>query len=288
MVSRTTPPELPRVDVPTPNWPVVDRVRRRAATARSVLGRAATIAGAAAGAVGMLTDIVFWPALIGDVVLTLGGLAMLRALTPGGHQKAVASVMYLLPGAGLAVLLGIEQLTAGPHWVDALALTAWTAGTWMIRPAAAARDMLVPPPPPAPRRQEDSDVVVTGTVTTEDPVAAWWARHAAGVAPGTALENIRRSGEMLIADICSTVPGQPVPDISIRRLSALMDIPEDLISIGPVPGRGAGVQRITVRRPGAADPAEAWKQIADVAMPGARLVAVRVGRPAALDMEETR
>ncbi|GLW22845.1 hypothetical protein Mame01_28880 [Microbispora amethystogenes] len=47
----------------------------------------------------------------------------------------------------------------------------------------------------------------------------------------------------MVTVIRSAVTGRPVPDVFIRNLSALMDVPEDLIDIGPVPGRGAGVRR---------------------------------------------
>ncbi|WP_133306024.1 hypothetical protein [Microbispora triticiradicis] len=69
----------------------------------------------------------------------------------------------------------------------------------------------------------------------------------------------------------------------IRNLSALMDVPEDLIDIGPVPGRGAGVRRLTIGTPDLhSDPATVWAQrIAPLAMPGAVLTSVRIGRPGA-------
>ncbi|MEV3927653.1 hypothetical protein [Actinomadura coerulea] len=85
----------------------------------------------------------------------------------------------------------------------------------------------------------------------------------------------------MTAIIAATTPGNPVPEISIRRLSALLDIPKDQISIGPVPGRGAGVRRLTIGTPDrqqGLDPAVVWaEKIAPAAMPGAVLTGIRVG-----------
>jgi hypothetical protein len=86
----------------------------------------------------------------------------------------------------------------------------------------------------------------------------------------------------MTAIIRATTPGKPVPAISVRHLSALMDIPEDDIAITPVERRGAGVRRLTIGAPDArdADPSTVWAQtIAPLAMPNAVLTSVRVGKP---------
>ncbi|WP_068929326.1 hypothetical protein [Planobispora rosea] len=168
---------------------------------------------------------------------------------------------------------------AGIHPLEALALAAWTVVTAFVRPARIARRMLAPPPAPEP-----AAAVAVVQEADAHPAAAWWATKAAvdgGSAPGTLLEDIERTGPAAMrAIIRCAVAGQPVPDISIRRLSALMDVPEDLISITPVPGRGAGVRRLTIGRPEEGDPAAMWaRRIAPAAMPGAVLTGVRIGRP---------
>ncbi|WP_119931815.1 hypothetical protein [Bailinhaonella thermotolerans] len=271
-------PPLPPVDAVIQQWPAVATARRRLDAVRDVTGRAATLAGAAAAAAGLVTDAT-GAALLADAALTGAGLATLRLWRPDGHQKATASVLYLMPGTGLAALLLAERLVTGIHWGEALALTAWTAATWILRPARLARRMMSPPPPPAPT-PAPAPAAVDG-----HPVARWWAQNVAldgGAAPGTVLEEIEQTGTASMrAVIRSAATGHPVPDISIRRLSALMDIPEEEIGIGPVPGRGAGLRRLTI---GTADqhqdPATVWAQrIAPAAMPGAVLTGVRVGRP---------
>ena len=68
----------------------------------------------------------------------------------------------------------------------------------------------------------------------------------------------------------------------LRDLSALMDVPEEKISITPVPGRGAGVMRLTIGTADAAiaDPKQLWaERIAPKAMPGAVITRIRVGPP---------
>jgi hypothetical protein len=271
---------LARVDVPVPEWAVVDLARRRADTLRSCCGRVATVAGFAAAAVGMFTSAFTGWSLAGTAALTIGGVLTLRAWKPDSHQKSAATWLYLTPGAGLAALLLLERMLSGVSWVEALGLAVWTVGTVVVRPAREARYMLIPRPSPAPR---------TSAPTGEGSAPArWWAAHVAvegGAAPGTALEAVESTGEGSVrALIRSTMPGQPVPDVNIRALSALMDVPEDTISVTPEPGRGASVRRLTIGRPAADDPATVWtQQIAPAAMPGAVLTGVRVGRPGTED-----
>ncbi|MFD8533859.1 hypothetical protein ACFV0L_41270 [Streptosporangium canum] len=277
---RSSPPPLLQVNVALPAWPAVDRARRRLDVVRSATGRLATAAGAVAAAAGLFTDGFTGASLLATAALSLTGLATLRLWKPDGHQKATASVLYLSPGVGLAAVLIGERIIAGPHWSEALALTAWTVGTGLLRPARLARRMVSPPPAPsvelAPVQEVDGH-----------PAARWWAQNVAvdgGAAAGTVLEEVQRTGEQAMrAIIRSVIPGEPVPDISVRRLSALMDIPEDLISIGPVPGRGAAVRLLHV---GAADEeqdaATIWAtRIAPMAMQGAVLTGIRIGRPGA-------
>lgn len=282
-----TPPPLAKVELTVPAWPEVDRARRALDTVRSGTGLLATAAGALAAAAGLFIGDLTVPALVADAVLSLGGLATLRLWKPDGYQKATASVMYLTPGATLAALLVVERAIPGPQWWDAVGLMLWTVGVGVVRPARAAR-LMMSPPPPAP--VTDLAPALLEPEPAGHPVAEWWARNVAidgGAAPGTALDDIEQTGPgSMRAVIRSTTPGEPVPDISIRRLSAVTDIPEELISIGPVPGRGASVRLLTIGRPAEADPAAIWAQrIAPVAMPGAVLTGIRVGRPASASGE---
>ncbi|MFI6503702.1 hypothetical protein [Nonomuraea typhae] len=284
--STATPPApaLPPVDVQRPYSPKLERASRRWQAVRSASGRAATLAGACAAAAGLFTGELTGWALLADAALTACGLAGLRLWKPDGQQKATASVLYLIPGVSLAALLIAERMVAGIHWAEALALAVWTAGTWVVRPAEAARRMLTPSRPPAP----PADMTPVPVVACDHPAARWWAQHVAvegGAAPGTLLDEVTRTGEhSMRAVIRAGIPGQPVPDISIKRLSALMDVPEEKIDIDGVPGRGAGRRRLSIGTPDETteDPATVWAQrIAPAAMPGAVLTGVRVGRPAA-------
>ncbi|MFF5265306.1 hypothetical protein ACFY4C_41030 [Actinomadura viridis] len=213
-------------------------------------------------------------------------MGLLRLQMPhSGHQKATASVLYAAPGVSLGVLLIGERIAAQAAWggtlaMQVLAVAAWAAGTWLARPARAARRMATPPPPPA------ETVQAVEQLHDGHPAARWWAERVSAsgsVAPATALEGIERTGESaMTAIIRATTPGEPVPDISIRRLSALMDVPEDDITITPVPGRGAGVRRLTIGQADRADadPGTVWaERIAPLAMPGAVLTSIRVGKP---------
>lgn len=283
-------PPLMKVDVTIPAWPQIDRARRRLDVVRSGTGRIATAAGALAAAAGLFIGDLTGVSLVADAVLSLGGLATLRMWRPDGHQKATASVLYLTPGVTLAALLIAEQAAPGPQWWEALGLAVWTVGVGVLRPARVAR-LMMSPPPPAPV----ADLApVQETVVDAHPAARWWTQHVAidgGTAPGTALEAVEQTGpSSMRALIRSTKPGEPVPEISVRRLSALMDIPEELIKIGPVPGRGAGVRHLTIGNAETErDPATVWAQrIAPAAMPGAVLTGIRVGRPATTTEESIR
>ncbi|MGN7139143.1 hypothetical protein [Streptomyces pseudogriseolus] len=289
----------------------LDTARRRLDTARSHTGRVATAAGAAMATAGLFTPEVTGESLVATVVATGAGLVFLptrkatkfketkvvtehhdgmsvRTRTEPTHQARTASVLYAAPGVSLMAVLVAERIVPGVHWGEALAVALWSAGTWWLRPGRAARHMLVPPLPPV---EKTADVAVAEQPAYEHPAAQWWAERAAvegGAAPGTLLEEVERTGESAMrAVIRSVIPGEPVPDISVRRLSALMDVPEDLIAVGPVPGRGASVRLLTV---GTADEAldarTVWAtRIAPLAMPGATITEINFGRmTAAVDM----
>jgi hypothetical protein len=288
-----------------------DAGRRRIDTARSRAGQVATAAGTAAATAGLFTPEVFGESLLATAVATGAGFVMLptrrakvkKTVIVAGddgevtastrwvpsHQVKTASVLYTAPGVSLMAVLVAERIVPGLHWGEALAVALWSAGTFWLRPSRAARHMLVPPLPPLPK--PTGDLVVQEQTVGAHPAAQWWAEHAAiegGAAPGTLLEDIERTGENAMkAVIRSSVRGEPVPDISVRRLSALMDVPQDLITIGPVPGRGASVQLLTV---GTADSAmdahTVWAtRIAPLAMPGATITAINFGRMStAVDM----
>ncbi|MFF3443669.1 hypothetical protein [Streptosporangium sp. NPDC002721] len=254
------------------------RARRRLDVVRSCTGRVATVAGIAAAACGLFTGDFTSASLLATAAASGTGLMTLRTWKPDGHQRATATVLYLAPGASLATLLLAEQIVPGIHWSEALALTAWSAGTWVMRPARVARRMLCPPVP--------AEVVPVSVAEEVDghPAARWWSARVAvegGAAPDTLLEDIERTGERSMrAVIRSVIPGEPVPDVSVKRLSALMDIPEEDIKVGPVPGRGAAVRRLTIGKPDDTDLPTIWAQrIAPVAMQGSVLTDIRVGRP---------
>ncbi|MFD1547042.1 hypothetical protein [Nonomuraea guangzhouensis] len=289
MTRPAKPAPLAPIDVQVPEWPVFERARGCFAVVSDVAGRAATLAGACAAAGGLFTSNLTGYSLIADAVCTLGGLWTLRLWRQDGQQKTVATVLYLMPGVSLAGLLLGEYVIPGISPVEAGGLLLWIVGTWVARPAETARRMLWPAltQAAAVSSAELATVEDEAGIVSQDPVAQWWAAKAAiedGVASGTALDDIQRTGERSMrAIIRSTIPGKPVPSISVRDLSALTDIPEDEIAIDPVPGRGAGVRLLTMGKPdpGKDDLKKVWeKTIAPKAMPGTRLVGVRVGKPA--------
>jgi hypothetical protein len=280
----------------------IDSARRRMDTVRSRTGRVATAAGVAGATAGLFTPEYTGYSLLATVVATGAGLVLLptrRAKTKKfeiavddagevqatthwrpNHQVTTAKVLYVAPGVSLVGVLIAEQIVPGTHWGEALAVALWSAGTLYLRPARAARHMLVPPLPPV---EKTPDLVVQEQPEHESPAAQWWAERVAvegGAAPDTVLEDVERTGEnSMRAVIRSAVPGMPVPDIAVRRLSALMDVPEDLITVGPVPGRGASVRLLTVGQADHTQDARTFwaNRIAPLAMPGAVITEINFG-----------
>jgi hypothetical protein len=260
------------------------------ARVRSTVGRAATVAGAVVLTGGLGSDVFTLPGAAAAVVAAGVGLAVNpKVVRAPASVRWTAISLYAAPHAGCAVLLADERLapdTGVPLLVQAAVAALWTGATWRLRPGLLAREFVdealaqelaevqkveeAPAAPPAP------------TYASEQ--ARWWGERFAiegGVAPGTVLLEHRQVGEQCLALIIGAQKrGQPVPDISKPGLSAELDLPEELIDIGPVPGRGAGVRLLVLgQRPVAetgAGPvdsdAEVWAQIAATAMPGVELI----------------
>lgn len=270
--------------------PPLDRVRAGARQTRDVAGRIGTACGTAALASALFTPEALAVGLPAAAVAAGGGYAM--SIAPAGDAApGWLRVMYCAPAATLAAEAIVFQLKPGLHWWEFLLTIAWGGLTWWLRPSLQARDWATEPGEEAAALYEQmgsalavpaaTEVDMTGTLP--ERLATWWTAHAGltgGPAPGTHLERIAAAGPRdFAAHIVADVPGQPVPDISIARLSALMDIPEELFAVSPVPGSGAGRRRLRVGTAAATETfADLWTQkIAPAAMPGTRVIAVRTG-----------
>ncbi|GAA1131393.1 hypothetical protein [Streptomyces javensis] len=243
-------------------------------TARARIGRVATTAGAATLTAGLFTDAVTLPGLTAALGAALLGVGFSpRLMAAHDKVKPIAMMVYASPHAGMAGILVAERVASGgvARLVEAGAVTAWTAGVWWIRPALLAK-RIAKPWPATEQHQEAAPAVVQELA---DPAARWWAENVAregGIAPGTRLVATQRiDADRKAAVIAATTPGEPVPEISITRLSALTDIPEDKISIDPIPGRGAGLRMLTIGKKREAS-ADTWTEIARTALPGVELV----------------
>jgi hypothetical protein len=249
------------------------------ATTQDQSGRVATAAGGAALAAGLFTGDLTGVTFLATTVATGGGLLTTRF---GEHNKVVratASTLYAAPGVSLLAVLVAERMAAGISLWEIAAVAAWTAGTWIARPARLARRLLgqQATPAPAPVQEAAQQPFVEQVVETH-PLAIWWAENVAtDIAPRTRLADPERTSPTSMRGvITSTVPGEPVPSIDLDRLSARMDIQRDLINVTPVPGRGAGVQLLTVgTAPMALTPEQEWAEIARAAMPGCEFLEVK-------------
>ncbi|MFK0203422.1 hypothetical protein [Streptomyces lavendulae] len=263
------------------------------ARVRAEAGRFATVAGSAVLAGGLVGDLVTGPGILAAVTAAgLGLAANPKILRAPSYVKPVAIAVYAAPHAGAALILVGERLapdTGVSLLVQMGAIAAWTGATWVIRPGRLARQLVEEAElqeitaVDTTADHENTEAVVPAEDPDESEAALWWRTQIAvegGIAPATVLlEHRRVSRECVAAVIGSAQQGLPLPDISKARLSAHLDMPEDLIDIQPVPGRGAGLRLLVIGpRPKPADPEkntddeEVWAEIAKTAMPGVELI----------------
>lgn len=271
--------------------PPLDRVRAVAGQTRDAVGRVGTVGGAAVLAASLVVPEAAAVALPAAAVAAGGGY--LISIAPAGDKApGWLRAMYAAPAVTCVAEAIAFQFAPGVHLWEVLATAGWTALTWWVRPSQQARDWVAEAAGTEAAavvyEQIGDAIAVQGAVqrtgALEERLASWWAVHAAvegGPAPGTHLERIAAVGpKEFAAWIVADVPGQPVPAVSVPRLSALMDIEEELFAVGPVKGRGAGYRRLRVGAvaAGPEDFAELWAQkIAPTAMPGTTVIAVRAG-----------
>ncbi|MEV8347147.1 hypothetical protein [Streptomyces niveus] len=261
---------------------------------RATVGRVAAVAGSVVLTGGLGTDSLTLPGTL--AILTTAGLGLAvnaKILRAPVAVRGTAIAVYLAPHTGCAAVLIGERLAPDSPvsvLVQAAVVAVWTGATWILRPGQLARDLV-----DEALAQELADAIAAAQAdaaeeTAVEPVvhasaqARWWSEQVAvegGVAPGTVLlEHSQVSEGCLALIIGADQHGRPVPDIPVPGLSALLDLPEDLIEIGPVPGRGAGVRLLVLgRRPQPAGgdsalegDAEVWAEIAATAMPGVELI----------------
>ncbi|MGA5578416.1 hypothetical protein ACPCK9_26780 [Streptomyces koyangensis] len=267
------------------------------ARVRAKTGRVATLAGAGLLTGGLLTDALCAPGLVAAATAAGIGLAANPRILRSSAVRAVAVSVYAAPHAGCAAILLAERLapdTAVSHLVQAGAVALWGCATWYLRPGQLAADLVAESVAQEiaeatkagqdDQAEETEETAEPAPALPEDPAARWWADLAVdgGVAPGTVLLDHQRVSEECVAFIVGSAErGVPVPEIPRRRLSAFLDIPEEHIEVGPVPGRGTGVCLLVIgRRPAPEQPeqheadsdAVTWAEIAATAMPGVELI----------------
>lgn len=247
--------------------------------ARSRLGRAGTVAGAAA-----LTAAAFAPqtlAATAPCVAGAVGLGVLVSIRPWRDDVPDAvTALYAAPGALLlGEMVAFRMVGTGLQWPELIAGAVWIGGTWWVRPARLA--VLLAGSDSAPAKT--SAAIESGPAGR---LTAFWAQHVAcedGAAPGTRLEKVHVAGPQDFRAEIVASRGKAVPSIPLAALSALTDIPAALITITPVQGSGAGRMAWTVR-PAAAPSAtgtdlqSVWAaHVATKAMPGAVITRITRG-----------
>ncbi|MFE7431180.1 hypothetical protein [Streptomyces sp. NPDC057545] len=269
------------------------------ARVRATAGRVATVAGSVIlfGALGSDSFIV--PGAIAAVTTAGLGLATnLKLLKAPSSVRATVIAVYAAPHVGCGMILGAEALAPEGTvslLVQSAVVAVWTGATWYLRPGRLAREAVdeavaqeIAAAAEDETEEEGEVVEVVPAPTYDSPQAQWWGENFAvegGIAPGTELLDHQQVDERCLALVIGSVQrGTPVPEISKDRVSAFLDLPVELIEIGPVPGRGAGVRLLVLgERPQPADEAETdemtadqamWAEIATEAMPGVELLEV--------------
>lgn len=275
--------------------PPLDRVRLAVARTRDLAGRVGTAGGAALLAASLTGPQPLTVALPAAALAAGGGyLVSVASADPQPHH--VLKALYLAPSATLASACVGFQMAPGLRWWEPLTAAAWTGLTWWLRPSLRARDWISPPDTAQAVYEAATPVVQAAPAVDlsgplEQRLAAFWeayAAHEGGCAPATRLEQISVRGPRdWSAHIVAVHPGEPVPEISIPRLSALTDIPEHLIHLDPVPGSGAGRRLLRVGTAVTAPTTfeQMWaQQVAPAAgLSGVSVVAVRRGSLADAD-----
>ncbi|MGW6588421.1 hypothetical protein [Streptomyces globisporus] len=261
------------------------------ARVRGAVGRTATVTGALVLAGGLGNDIFTLPGAAAAAVAAGVGLASnLKVVRAPESVRWAAISLYAAPHTGCAAILVGERLAPEGSvsvLVQAAVVALWTGATWMLRPGLTARELAdeaLAQELAEEVKAAETAAVVPVTPTYASEAARWWGETFAiegGLVPGTVLLDHQQVSAQCVALIIGTQKrGQPVPDISKPGLSAALDLPEEQIDVGPVPGRGAGVRLLVLgQRPvaeadeGSVDSdAAVWAEIAATAMPGVELV----------------
>ncbi|AVH61844.1 MULTISPECIES: hypothetical protein [Streptomyces] len=269
----------------------IQTTRRAGSAAVSGVGRLATLAGGSAMTAGLFTDAGTLPAILTTIAAGLGG-AFLSPRFQLAHpmKKPIVYTIYLTPHTVLVSNLITElawDATEG-RLVQGGVAVLWTAGVWWLRPGKLAKRVAKWPEPVIETEDTEGDGDGTGAeaevaiAIPDDPAGRWWALNAAkkdGVAEGTrviavrAIEDRRRVAVALTA----IEKGEPVPDIKIKRLSALMNVPEELLEMQAIPGHGAGFAMLLIGPKPEAGPApddDVWAEIGRSALPGVTLTEI--------------
>ncbi|WP_331735226.1 hypothetical protein OG590_40045 (plasmid) [Streptomyces goshikiensis] len=269
----------------------IDTIRRAGTATVSGVGRLATLAGGGAMTAGLLTDATTVPAILTTISAALAG-AFLSPRLGLTHpmKRAVVLTVYLTPHTVLVANLATELVWDAPEGrlVQGVVAVLWTAGVWWLRPARLAKRVAKWPAPvaePDATEGQESAAGAEAEVVAElpdDPAGRWWALNAAkagGVAEGTRVIGARpiEGGRRVAVALAATERGEPVPDIKIKRLSALMAVPEQLLAVEPIPGHGAGVAMLLIGpapEPAVVHDEDVWSEIARSALPGVALIEI--------------
>ncbi|MFI9311366.1 hypothetical protein [Streptomyces triculaminicus] len=269
----------------------IQTTRRAGSAAVSGVGRLATLAGGSVMAAGLFTDAGTLPAILTSIAAGLGG-AFLSPRFQLAHpmKKPIVFTIYLTPHTVLVSNLVTELVwdaTEG-RLVQGGVAVLWTAGVWWLRPGRLAKRVAKWPEPAVETDDTEADQDGTGAEVEvavefpDDPAGRWWALNAAkkdGVAEGTRVIGVRAIEDQrrVAVALAAIEKGEPVPDIKIRRLSALMNVPEELLEVQAIPGHGAGVAMLLIGPKPEAGPApdeDVWAEIGRSALPGVTLIEI--------------
>ncbi|MFD8597677.1 hypothetical protein ACFV1L_22005 [Kitasatospora sp. NPDC059646] len=214
--------------------------------------RGAYLAAASAIAAGSQIEALA-PQLVAFSVLLVAGLVLFVSAKEEDHRRTVRlSQRLLAPLSGCLLYLAMLHAVDLPWWEDGLAAALWGTVLWWLVPIA--RSIPIARPSAATAAGAQAVAVAAqampGPATYEQRLAQFWAQTAGaerGIAAGTALTAIVLvGGGPDFEAVVVAQPGRAVPDVKVRGLAALFDVPVDRVSWGPVPGSGPGRMRLAV------------------------------------------
>ncbi|MFJ3094627.1 hypothetical protein [Streptomyces hydrogenans] len=217
------------------------QARRMAAAERVLYG-----AGGVLTAVGPHLDA--WPLHTAALAAGVGTLAILWGRSKGDSADLLLSSWRALPVLGLSGTYAAALVAPGAAWWEFAAPVVAAALAALAAPFTRSRGV-----------EAALDPAALESVDAEEPTYRSGLRRLWAASPATGdteLTQIRQADPDRpdFTAVVLAAPGQAVPaTVTVRAVAAAFDVPEDAVTLAPVPGKGPGHLALTVAPTAAAE-----------------------------------